>query len=963
MKLALPTRHRTRPSAPRRRPCLVIPVIVRKGQGVRRKRIAIRKGTQPIRTPDAPPPKSAGGWLRRFSVTLLVTLLMVLSVGARELAYECNDAYRACRASAGTSAASINCYNAWIQCIRDQGYTFTPEWHGVATHPQGEFVLSQASQTLQIGLYNTQGAPLADAASFTNVQVFSVSLADYTASANHFEAPWALLGTAVSNAPGVWDYTLDTTWVTNAVVLRAALHNVQGQEMDAVAVVQIGQSYSVPIHTGLNLIANQLDHGSNTLDEIFPSVPDGSVLYKYSNANASWSASYYSAAQAGWTPTQLTLEPGEGAFLQSPTNFALRLTGTPHVPVLPVSIPSGVTHLVSRQTNAPGTFETIVGTAPSDGAMVFQWNGTSYHVFTYDSAFGGWVDGSGNTLPDPTAAVGEAMWIAPGGGSPASPPANPFVFYRGLLHQAASAANLVLQSNLLTVSNIGTSGMDGVLIDARLGLNLLWKDVTTTNPWPAGTSFEWQYVNGAGTSKTVVGKLRSQQGAGSIDVLANFSSLGVTNYQLSFYRQSALVGQRSVNANSGGDTLLYSAAPGSGTGTGPGGTDGTGGGSTDQHTHMVECHSYGGDHSSGFFIKPNGTVIQVTGLNPPSGWVGDYVSYAEYDEITYSGSTGGISVSGIGPVDTVGITYTGPINVAASYSHLQLAGTNLSPVTLVDESINPFGVANHVLGQATFAVSSNRLPIVGNIGSSGQDGVSLSLGGVASAQIALASTGTMHPAGATFTGQAFGTLNGVTNQALQTVTFAQTATNMAITADFTALGAAMQNVQILSNGVPVYNSNTNAARMVVYVDGMQVFGSWWLWGLDIDHIDIYWGSHITNLYNFSIPGTGGGSTAIQGNQLVFQAFNSTNTVANGLTSLAVTGAGVPHFTIESETSTRLPVQLQATLTPSSLLLTWAGGGVLQQSSDLSGWADMPGAASPYAAPLNSPMKFFRVRTY
>src|ERR1039457_4676127 len=41
------------------------------------------------------------------------------------------------------------------------------------------------------------------------------------------------------------------------------------------------QSYTIPINAGLNLIANQLDHGSNRVAEIMPVVPNGCVLYKY----------------------------------------------------------------------------------------------------------------------------------------------------------------------------------------------------------------------------------------------------------------------------------------------------------------------------------------------------------------------------------------------------------------------------------------------------------------------------------------------------------------------------------------------------------------------------------------------------------------------------------------------------------------------------------------------------------
>jgi hypothetical protein len=168
------------------------------------------------------------------------------------------------------------------------------------------------------------------------------------------------------------------------------------------------QSFDIAIHTGMNLIANQLDHGSNTLNEIMPAVPNGCVLYKYENPSGTWKqASFFDV----WTelPASITLSPGEGAFLQSPTDFTLTITGHPHVPVLPVSIPAGATYLLSRQTNDVGTYENITGTSPVAGATVYTWNGAAYNMDYYDPDFG-WASGTG-----PMVAVGEAIWIRPAG--------------------------------------------------------------------------------------------------------------------------------------------------------------------------------------------------------------------------------------------------------------------------------------------------------------------------------------------------------------------------------------------------------------------------------------------------------------------------------------------------------------------------------------------------------------------
>jgi hypothetical protein len=174
------------------------------------------------------------------------------------------------------------------------------------------------------------------------------------------------------------------------------------------------QSYTIPINAGLNLIANQLDHGSNTLNEVFANVPDGCVLSKYNNPSGTWSNSYFSAGS--WMSGTLTLSPGEGAYLQSPTNFTLTVTGTPHVPVLPVSISPGHLYLLSCQTNDIGTWDNIVGTDPENATLAYTYNG-GFTAYQYSSDDGAWLPSA------PSVPVGSALWIrTPGGGGSLYPP-------------------------------------------------------------------------------------------------------------------------------------------------------------------------------------------------------------------------------------------------------------------------------------------------------------------------------------------------------------------------------------------------------------------------------------------------------------------------------------------------------------------------------------------------------------
>lgn len=173
-------------------------------------------------------------------------------------------------------------------------------------------------------------------------------------------------------------------------------------------------AYVINVNQGLNLIAYQFDLGGNTLREIMTNVPDGTVVSKFDNTNQIWIQSRYNAGLNAWFPPNIILRPGEGAFVQSPTNFPLIIQGTTNIPVLPLAITNSIV-LVSRQANGPGTYANITGGSPSPGTTVYKWNGSSYSIFTFD--------GSSWSPSEPTNEIGEAWWISPGG--QAGPPSVP----------------------------------------------------------------------------------------------------------------------------------------------------------------------------------------------------------------------------------------------------------------------------------------------------------------------------------------------------------------------------------------------------------------------------------------------------------------------------------------------------------------------------------------------------------
>src|SRR5687768_7215029 len=85
----------------------------------------------------------------------------------------------------------------------------------------------------------------------------------------------------------------------------------------ASAVAQLAP-VSVRLVPGFNAISTPLLFGGNTVGELFPVVPEGSIFYKYNALAGTYVANRYDSALPGW---QLNsgfggvLRPGEGAWL------------------------------------------------------------------------------------------------------------------------------------------------------------------------------------------------------------------------------------------------------------------------------------------------------------------------------------------------------------------------------------------------------------------------------------------------------------------------------------------------------------------------------------------------------------------------------------------------------------------------------------------------------------------------
>ena len=56
-----------------------------------------------------------------------------------------------------------------------------------------------------------------------------------------------------------------------------------------------------------------------------------------------------------------------------------------------------------------------------------------------------------------------------------------------------------------------------------------------------------------------------------------------------------------------------------------------------------------------------------------------------------------------------------------------------------------------------------------------------------------------------------------------------------------------------------------------------------------------------------------------------------------------------------------PVIITISQSGGNVTVTWTGRGLLQESTILSDWTDLPGAVSPYVTPIAGPRKFFRIK--
>lgn len=163
---------------------------------------------------------------------------------------------------------------------------------------------------------------------------------------------------------------------------------------------------------GFALVTDPFLSSPNTLDQVLPDVPQGTIVRKWNEAGQTFTE--YTKGVSSWSPNgNLTIQAGESFFVRSPTTTPFTLYfvgdvsfGNLNTPI-PSSSPSVIAYRSSRIPRAGAL--TALGYPLADGDLINKWNPSTQQFNQYE-----YIDGEGWTPSEPTLGVGEGIVIQSG---------------------------------------------------------------------------------------------------------------------------------------------------------------------------------------------------------------------------------------------------------------------------------------------------------------------------------------------------------------------------------------------------------------------------------------------------------------------------------------------------------------------------------------------------------------------
>ena len=327
------------------------------------------------------------------------------------------------------------------------------------------------------------------------------------------------------------------------------------------------------------------------------------------------------------------------------------------------------------------------------------------------------------------------------------------VTYANLSHTPLGSALIANQldhgSNRLVVSNLGSSGQDGVEITLPgnlSGLDVGWQDLDTSNTLPVGAYVQEQMIGMSGTGTIAPwGTLTlTKNGTTNYVLSADYSPIGASMYTVQAFLKGVLVGQ--VTGLDGGALAICGGC----------------------------CTTYDWEFWPNFgptIDWGHGTPILLGG----AALTADQL-YVIPENVTLTGTP----------------------------TAMQITASQVPSLTITSEiaSLVYQGLTNTSVGSATVTGQGNQLMVSG-IGSNGVDGVSIAmpsnLSGFDVTWQPLDVSNTL-PVGAYVQEQIIGTAGAVTNGVLGTLTMTKTGTPAypySVSANYSPVGASNYTVQAL----------------------------------------------------------------------------------------------------------------------------------------------------------------------
>lgn len=498
-------------------------------------------------------------------------------------------------------------------------------------------------------------------------------------------------------------------------------------------------------------------------------------------------------------------------------------------------------------------------------------------------------------------------------------------------------ATLNVASNQLAVANLGSSGQDGVAVQAdnsisdgaakgqASDLEIHLSPADSGNTLPVGAYFQAQLVGtSSGISNGVLGTLTVTKSATSNYVVSvDFSPVGAASELVEATRGIGSPPPRS----SGLDAASWSHA-----------------------------------------ISDPTSLAQVTDLPISFGFSYDVLSGNVSVSIDWGNGTTHVSAAGANVVADHLYVTPQAVSLPSAPAGLQLVGAQIPDFTITRADATSLHAGLHFqsLGNAVLNLASNQLTVA-NLGGSGQygcaiqDSKNISDGAAKSQAVDLEfhytppDGGNALPQGASLLAQLIGTGNGVTNNILGTTTVTKAGTsNYVIAADFSALGQNNYLVTAYRNQVEV-NSFQWGVSLGAALGTVQAFPV--LMGMAYNNTSntpsllLGWDTNAVSLL--------ANGTAVACDHVYITPDNVT--LPGAPTGLRLIPSQIPSVTFFSVEGT--PLRAKVSQVYQNIWVQWYGTSALQASADLSAWSDVTNASSPYATAKpspNAPAKFYRL---